>query len=164
MDAMEARASCEVCNAKVAELRRGRCWGCYTRWAEHRAVGLGATCAICADPRREHLRLVELHAQWTPMCHNCGARAARLTPMPESVDALRTRLTRDRRARDRRDARPDTRVFPRERRTTDRRTAGDSVRSDGSVVTLGDDDLVLIDHEQVLQVLQGDETRIVERI
>src|ERR1035438_10828460 len=29
-----ATLPCSVCGAAVTELRRGRCWGCYTRWAE----------------------------------------------------------------------------------------------------------------------------------
>ena len=31
-----ATLPCGVCGAAVSELRRGRCWGCYTRWAESR--------------------------------------------------------------------------------------------------------------------------------
>ena len=36
--------TCDVCSAKVHELRRGRCWGCYARWVDARPVGVGARC------------------------------------------------------------------------------------------------------------------------
>ena len=32
---------CNVCGAAVTELRRGRCWGCYTRWVEIAPGGAG---------------------------------------------------------------------------------------------------------------------------
>src|SRR5262245_50800236 len=115
---------CEVCHAQVAELRRGRCWGCYTRWSENRPVGLNATCAVCGEKRREYLRQIELLRAWMPVCHNCTARAGRLSPMPQSLDEIRTRLARDRRAKERRAERPDDRVFPRERRGLERRSVG----------------------------------------
>ena len=70
---------CDVCGAKVGELRRGRCWGCYSKWADGRAVGMGAACCMCNDRRREHLRSVELLSAWVPICHNCCARAMTLT-------------------------------------------------------------------------------------
>src|SRR5437868_3971187 len=55
-----ATVACGVCGARVTELRRGRCWGCYTRWGESRPVGKGAACAICHERRRSELRLMEL--------------------------------------------------------------------------------------------------------
>ena len=51
---------CDVCSAKVNETRRGRCWGCYNRWAELRPVGVGARCVVCGERRRRVLRSIEL--------------------------------------------------------------------------------------------------------
>jgi len=118
-----AKSSCETCGAKVAELRRGRCWGCYLRWTEARPVGFGASCAVCFEKRRDNLRSVELMGRWLPMCHNCASKSARLEPMPPTLDGIRQRLERDRRGRERRWGKPDTRVFKRDRRGEDRREA-----------------------------------------
>jgi hypothetical protein len=136
---------CDVCGAKVQELRRGRCWGCYTRWADGRPVGLGAACGMCSDRRREHLRMVELLGAWMPMCHNCAVRATRLDPMPKSVDEIRLRLDRERRRRDRRVGKADTRVFQRDRRGLERRRAG----------SVSGDDLLLVDDGDIL-IIEAD--------
>ncbi len=116
--------TCEVCNAKVSELRRGRCWGCYARWVDARPVGLGARCVTCAEQRRRVLRMVELLGGWSPMCFNCAGQVSRLDPMPPTLAALREAVERERRRADRRAGKPDGRVFPRERRVGDRRVAG----------------------------------------
>lgn len=114
--------TCEVCGARVNHLRRGRCWICYIRWAEARQVGLGAACVICNDRRHENLRLVEFRNAWLPMCHNCGAKAMRITPMPHSIEGLRQRLCRDRRWNDRRGEMPEAREDAnREQRVGERR-------------------------------------------
>jgi hypothetical protein len=113
--------SCSVCAAKVTELRRGRCWGCYLKWSELRPVGKGAACAVCDERRRDNLRMTEIHGRSLPMCHTCGARALRLAPLPHSIEGLRAALRRDRRGIDRRDDAADQRIFPRERRISDRR-------------------------------------------
>lgn len=115
--------TCEVCGARVASLRRGRCWICYIRWAESRPVGLGASCVVCGERRRHNLRLVEFQGAWVPMCHNCGTRALRLSPMPRSLVGLRQQLARDRRWAERRGGRADIRPLPRERRVGERRRA-----------------------------------------
>ncbi len=112
---------CEICSAQVTELRRGRCWGCYSRWSDARAVGLGAVCVFCEERRRDHLRSVELLGCWTPVCYTCNGRISRLDPMPQTFVDLRTTLRRDRRAEARRKKREDTRVFPYERRDGERR-------------------------------------------
>jgi hypothetical protein len=135
---------CEVCGAKVTELRRGRCWGCYTRWAESRPVGVGAACALCGEQRRDHLRGVELLGAWMPLCHNCTARATKLSPMPQSILEIRARLQRDRRAVDRRVGRADNRVFPRERRGDDRRR----------VRAIADDDPLIIDDGMIVEMFE----------
>jgi hypothetical protein len=116
---------CEVCGARVATLRRGRCWICYVRWAETRPVGNGAACLVCGDRRRDNLRLVEFQGSWIPMCHNCGTRAMRLTPMPGSVEGIRERLSRDRRQTDRRAESADDRIIKKERRVGERRLPPD---------------------------------------
>lgn len=124
-----ATIPCTVCATKVTELRRGRCWSCYTRWADARPVGRGAACQVCGDKRRENLRLLELHARSLPFCHNCAARTIKLENVPEAIDELRALLRRDRRNGDRRTGRADRRLFPRERRVGDRRAMG--VRAPG---------------------------------
>lgn len=155
----ETLKDCEVCGAKVSELRRGRCWGCYTRWTEHRPVGMGAACAICNDRRREHLRMVELLRAWVPICHNCATRTMKLSPMPATLEEIRQRLDRERRRRDRRVGKPDTRVFPRERRGIERRSVG-LARGDDLMI-LDDSDIMIIEDEAAADA--GDETRIIDR-
>lgn len=113
--------SCEVCNASVSELRRGRCWGCYHKWVSTRPVGLGALCCLCGDRRRELLKSVELLGSWVPICHNCSALAGTLEPMPQSIGEIRATLSRDRRADERRWGKRDSRVFRYNRRGEDRR-------------------------------------------
>ena len=116
-----ATIPCNVCGAHVSELRRGRCWGCYTRWVEARPVGRGAACLICFEKRRAQLKLMELHSRSVPICHGCGARILRLENIPETIDGVRLALKRDRRDADRRDGGLDRRIFPRERRVGERR-------------------------------------------
>ena len=105
----------------VTELRRGRCWACYSKWAELRPVPRGACCAVCDERRRENLRLVELHSRSLTMCHICAARTLRLSKVPSTIGDLRLLLMRDRRAADRRGDGLERRIFPRERRVGDRR-------------------------------------------
>jgi hypothetical protein len=105
----------------VTELRRGRCWGCYTKWAEMRPVPRGASCAVCEERRRDNLRLVELHSRSVTLCHICAARTLKLVPIPTTIDGLRSLLLRDRRQNDRRGDGFERRIFPRERRVGDRR-------------------------------------------
>ena len=134
---------CDVCSAEVKELRRGRCWGCYTRWVESKPVGVGASCVMCGDRRRDSLRSLELLGSWVPCCHNCSGRIHKLTVLPETMAAVRTALNRDRRFKLRRlGARVDDRVFPRNRRADDRRR----------VRALGKDDSVIIDDEMILEI------------
>src|SRR4051812_23730360 len=112
-----ATLPCGVCGAGVTELRRGRCWGCYMRWAESRPVGRGAACTVCGEKRRAQLKLVELKGRSLPFCHGCAAQVMRLPEVPVTVEELRQALRRDRRDDDRRGAgKVDQRIFPRERR------------------------------------------------
>jgi hypothetical protein len=144
--------TCEVCSARVGELRRGRCWGCYLRWVDARPVGVGAACTVCGERRRELLRLIELHGRSHSMCHNCAARTLRLMPTPRSVEALREQLERDRRQSERRWGEVDHRIFPRERRAGERR-AGER------------EEIIWLDDDAILEVIEaeaepGDATRI----
>jgi len=116
-----ATVPCQICGAHVTELRRGRCWGCYTRWVEARPVGRGAACLICFEKRRDQLKLMELHTRSVPICHGCGARILRLDQIPNTIDGVRQALRRDRREGDRREDGVDRRIFPRERRVGERR-------------------------------------------
>jgi hypothetical protein len=154
-----ATVPCIVCGAQVLELRRGRCWGCYSQWADLRPVGKGAACAVCQERRRDHLRLVELHNRSIPLCHGCGARTMRLEEIPRSLEVLRLTLRRDRRADERRsDEREDGRIFPRERRVGDRRaTQAVGTDTDPHIALPDFDDLVIEitdgDFEEVEQTL-----------
>jgi hypothetical protein len=130
VEVQRATIACNVCGAGVTELRRGRCWACYMRWSEARPVGRGATCTVCFEKRRDQLRLVELHGRSLPLCHGCAARITRLLEIPGSVDTIRRALRRERRDGDRRDDKPDHRIFPRERRVGERRGPPRGARPD----------------------------------
>jgi hypothetical protein len=121
VEVQRATITCNVCRAEVTELRRGRCWGCYTRWVETRPVGRGAACLICYEKRRDQLKMMELLGRSVPMCHGCAARIIRLDQIPTKMSALRKALKRDRRSGDRRAEGLDRRIFPRERRVGERR-------------------------------------------
>jgi hypothetical protein len=141
-----ATVSCGVCGARVSELRRGRCWGCYSQWVEQRPVGRGAQCAVCTEKRRDHLRLVELHSRSVPLCHICAARTVKLGEVPPTLELLRSTLRRDRRADDRRADSLDRRIFPRERRVGERRGTPRASRrgdTDPSIALPEFDDLVI---------------------
>lgn len=136
---------CDVCHAKVHELRRGRCWGCYARWVDARPVGAGARCVICLERRRRLLRSVELLGGWHPMCFSCHGQVQTLEPMPTTVADLRIALTRERRTNDRRVGKTDTRVFQYERRVGQRRE-------------LRDGEWVSIDDEMIVEMsIEGDD-------
>lgn len=128
--------SCEVCNAKVSELRRGRCWGCYARWVDARPVGMGARCVTCSEKRRRFLKSVELYKQWQPMCFNCAGQLLHLEPLPPTLAELKEAVSRERRKLDRRIGKPDTRVFQYERRVGERR----AVRAEYPTV---EDDMII---------------------
>jgi hypothetical protein len=113
--------TCDVCAAKVGEVRRGRCWGCYSRWVEARPVGVGARCVTCGDRRRRLLKTVELFGGWQPMCFSCSGQVLNLDPMPATIPALKAAISRERRAADRRYGKRDSRVYRTERRVGERR-------------------------------------------
>jgi hypothetical protein len=59
------------------------------------------------------------------MCFNCAGQLLALDPLPATLDELRRAVSRERRAKDRRIGKPDTRVFQYERRVGERRSARD---------------------------------------
>jgi len=60
------------------------------------------------------------------MCHNCGAKALKLSPIPKSVEGVKQILSRDRRWNDRREDRDDPRFARKERRVGERRALPDA--------------------------------------
>lgn len=55
------------------------------------------------------------------MCFNCAGVLFQLDPMPKTISALKEAVSRERRKRDRRWGKADTRVFVYERRVGERR-------------------------------------------
>ena len=145
----------------MTELRRGRCWGCYSRWAESRPVGRGASCTVCLEKRRTQLRLVELKGRSLAFCHGCAAQILRMTEVPDSIDELRQALRRERRDGDRRDGETiDQRIFQRERRVGERRGPSREAYADTDpnmrlseledmVIELAEDDMEDVEQTQV---------------
>ena len=153
-----ATLPCNVCGAAVSELRRGRCWGCYSRWAETRPVGRGASCTACLEKRRGQLRLVELKGRSLPFCHGCAALVMRMAEVPDSVEDLRYLLRRERRDADRRQGeKVDHRIFPRERRVGERRGPGREAFADT------DPSMRLSEFEEVIIELAEDDMEEVEQ-
>jgi hypothetical protein len=146
--------TCTVCTARVHELRRGRCWGCYARWVEARPVGLGARCATCNEKRRRFLKMVELFGAWRPLCFNCDGQLVQLDPVPLTLEALRFVVSRERRRRDRRFGKPDTRVFRYERRVGERRVGRDAdpMVDDDMIIEITIDDLPDDGFEDLTQI------------
>nr|HEX4318737.1 hypothetical protein [Kofleriaceae bacterium] len=68
------------------------------------------------------LKSVELLGGWRPMCFNCSGQISALEPMPRTILGLKDALSRERRKRDRRIGKSDSRVFQYERRVGERRT------------------------------------------
>jgi hypothetical protein len=135
--------NCEVCNANVHELRRGRCWGCYARWVDARPVPLNARCITCPEKRRRVLKTVELFGGWKPMCFNCAGQLLHLDPMPTTIAEMKDVISRERRRKDRRIGKPDSRVFRYERRVGERRT-----ERDGDYPSIDDDMIIEVSVEQ----------------
>jgi len=143
---------CEICRAHVRELRRGRCWGCYSRWVEARPVGIGAVCRICGERRHSYLKSIELLGSWSPVCHGCAGRIAALDGVPKSVPGIRAALGRERRASIRRLGRADGRAFPYERRATERRADEIVIEVEAAGPV---DDQMIIEIEELAQELDA---------
>lgn len=150
---------CEVCGARVNELRRGRCWGCYSRWATARPVGMGASCQLCGERRRDCLRSVELLGSWSAVCHGCAGLVTRLDPMPPSLAGIREALRRERRRQERRaDGEP---AAAGERRTGERRRnarlgagTGASAVPRGDSICIDEETSPIVDDEMVLEIAE----------
>jgi hypothetical protein len=156
-----ATLACGTCGAQVIELRRGRCWGCYTRWMESRPVGRGASCTVCFEKRRDQLKLVEIHGRSLPLCHGCSARVLRLDDVPATIDAIRAVLRRDRRLADKRaGVKVDHRIFPRERRVGERRGPD---RGDDAAVDPNTANTMLADIDEIIVELQEADMEEVEQ-
>ncbi len=56
------------------------------------------------------------------MCFNCHGVIGQLDPMPQTIAQLKDEVSRERRKRDRRWGKPDSRVFVYERRVGERRS------------------------------------------
>jgi hypothetical protein len=79
---------------------------------------------------------MEILGGWRPVCFNCSGQIALLEPMPRTIPGIRDALNRDRRKRDRRIGKADTRVFQYERRVGERRT-------DRGSYSLIEDDMII---------------------
>jgi hypothetical protein len=146
---------CEVCNAAVGELRRGRCWGCYARWVDARPVGLGARCITCSEKRRRFIKSVELFGGWKPMCFNCAGQVLDMQPMPSTIAELKEAVSRERRKVDRRIGKVDSRVFRYERRVGERRSERDfPLIDDEMIIEVSYDSAPVEDFEDLTQIRQ----------
>jgi hypothetical protein len=146
---------CEICCARVRELRRGRCWGCYTRWVDARPVGLGAVCRFCGERRRAWLKSVELFGSWSPVCHSCAGRIAATQDLPQSVAGIRAMLGRERRSVIRRVGRAEGRAFPHERRAGERRADEILIEIDTSGGMDAIDDEMVVEIAELAQDLEA---------
>lgn len=155
-----ATVACGTCAAQVTELRRGRCWGCYSRWVESRPVGRGASCTVCFEKRRDQLKLVELHGRTVPLCHGCAARIMKMDNIPTTVEEMRNSLRRDRRAADKRTGKLDHRIFPRERRVGERRNPPRGAELHGQP---GYENTMLADMDEIIVELQEADMEEVEQ-
>jgi len=153
-----ATLPCGVCGARVTELRRGRCWGCYTRWGDARPVGKGAACTVCGERRRSELRLMELHGRSHAFCHSCSGKLARIDSVPPTLAAIRDLLNRERRTGERRGEGVDRRIFPRERRVGERRVPPRSGAKNDT-----DPHIALCDLEDIVIEIEAAEVEPVEQ-
>jgi len=83
---------------------------------------MGARCITCPEKRTKVLRTVELYGSWKPMCFNCSGQLMTMNPLPATIAELRIAVSRERRRKDRRIGKIDSRVFRYERRVGERRT------------------------------------------
>jgi hypothetical protein len=98
---MDARG-CSLCRSTASPLRRGLCRACYLRAWRGTALPTRAGCATCPERRRVVMRWTRLGSERAVTCQNCGFLADRMRPRARSLDELKERLLRERRARDRR--------------------------------------------------------------
>jgi hypothetical protein len=105
---------------------------------------MGARCTTCPEKRRRFLKTVELFGAWKPMCFNCHGVIGQLDPMPKTISQLKDAVSRERRNRDRRWGKPDSRVFIYERRVGERRFGRES-------------DLPAVDDDMIIEIMIEDE-------
>lgn len=110
---------------------------------------------MCGDRRHGLLKSVELLGAWVPICHNCSALASALQPMPQSIAAIRETLGRNRRDKDRRWGKRDSRVFRYNRRGSDRRLPRESGVDDDMIVEISD----LVSELELLSLESMDKSR-----
>jgi hypothetical protein len=123
-------------------------------------VGRGASCTVCQEKRRAHLKLVELKGRSLPFCHLCAAQVIRLPEIPDSLEELRHELRRERRDADRRDGKIDQRIFPRERRVGERRGPSREAFADTDPrIRLGEVEDAIIELEDIA-LKAGDQTSV----
>ena len=101
-------------------------------------MGLGARCTTCPEKRRRFLKTVELFGNWKPMCFNCAGVIFALEPMPKTIALCKEAVSRERRKKDRRWGKADTRVFVYERRVGERRA--------------GREDIPAVDDDMIIEV------------
>jgi len=124
---------------------------------------MGAKCVTCTEKRRRFLKSVELFGGWKPMCFNCAGQLLDLDPMPATITALKDAISRERRKRDRRIGKTDSRVFRYERRVGERR---DTLRG-GEIVPVVDDDMiieVIVEGDAGYDAMDSDLTQIRELV
>jgi hypothetical protein len=160
-ESQESKA-CEVCGAETTNLRRGRCWICYLRWVESKPVGHGAACVLCNDRRHENLKMVEFRRAFLVMCHNCGAKATQLSPMPGTIEGLRQNMDRDRRWNDRRANLPTISQVVQEKRVGDRRAITDlpqaiEYTADELIIEILDNDPISMGCSETTQIAASPE-------
>lgn len=91
----------------------------------------------CNEKRRRFLKTVELFGTWKPMCFNCHGVLGSLEPMPNTMTLLKEAVSRERRKRDRRWGKTDSRVFVYERRVGERRSGREAE------LPIVDDDMII---------------------
>lgn len=127
-----------------------------------RPVGLGASCVVCSERRRQNLRSIELLGAWLPICHNCAACATALMPMPRTIAGVREALHRERRVIERRIGFDDKRAFRVDRRTGERRR--DKELNNGlphSIVCGEVDEMVpSVDEDMIIEITDLDDELI----
>jgi hypothetical protein len=110
---------------------------------------------MCGEKRRDHLRSIELLGGFVPTCHDCAARTMALEPVPQTLAEIRAALRRERRAKARRAEQADDRVYPRERRLSDRRVGRDEHEiDDGMILEIIEDLSALAPLHEALDVAE----------
>src|SRR5688500_18040219 len=89
--------TCSECGRGASRLRKERCNACYMRLYRNGEIPVGASCACCAERRRQFLVHAELAGGEICLCGNCSLVLARTRLRAESLDELKLRVARERR-------------------------------------------------------------------